>query len=69
MDSASSLEIVSFAIGIEDKSIEFYKELLKEAADKPDVKLIGSLVKFEESHKRLLQREYEALSRSNYWSS
>lgn len=69
LNSASSLEIVSFAIGIEDKSIQFYSELLNEVSEKPDQKLLGSLVKFEEGHKRLLQSEYEALNRSNYWSS
>ena len=68
-DSASPLEIVSFAIGIEDRSIQFYGDLLNSISHRADTKLAKRLIRFEESHKQLLQREYQELSRWNYWKS
>jgi rubrerythrin len=67
LDSASSLEIVSIAIGIEEAAINQYSDHLAAINDPEDQKLLRKLVKFEQGHKSKLQREHARLTKSPYW--
>lgn len=66
---AGALEVVSVAISAETESATFYGKQLESVTDPGDVKLLRRLVKFEQGHKKRLQREYERLSRGASWAS
>jgi rubrerythrin len=66
-DQASAMEVVSFAIGMEDRAARYYAEQLKKVADPRDIKLLKRLVHFETRHKQRLQAEYARLNSSFYW--
>ena len=62
-------EAVSVAIEAERKAISFYTEQLRSATDAEDRTLLRRLVKFEEGHRRKLQRDYDRLNRRFNWGS
>jgi rubrerythrin len=64
---ARALEIVSVAISAESEAIAFYGKQLQTVTDPQDVRLLRSLVKFEQGHKKRLQREYERLNKGLSW--
>jgi len=66
-DQASAMEVVSFAIGLEDKAARYYLDQLKNVDDPRDVRLLKRLVRFEARHKDRLQAEYARLNSSFYW--
>jgi rubrerythrin len=66
-EQATALEVISVAIGAENKAIERYSTA-KEQADNPvDEKLMEKLVKFEQKHKKKLQKEYQRLEKKFDW--
>ena len=66
-DQSSAMEVVSIGISTENISIDLYRGLADEVSDGEDIKLLIKLVKFEEKHKRRLQRIYSRLQKHNYW--
>jgi rubrerythrin len=66
-DQASAMQVVSFAIGVEDKAARYYLDQLKNVDDPRDVRLLKRLVRFEAKHKDRLQAEYARLNSSFYW--
>ena len=68
-DQASAMQVVSFAIGLEDRAARYYTEQLKKVDDPRDVRLLKRLVRFETRHKDRLQAEYARLNSSFYWIS
>ena len=66
-DQASALQVVSFAIGMEDRATRYYTEQLNQVDDPKDVRLLKRLVRFETRHKIQLQEEYTRLNGSFYW--
>ena len=66
-DKASALDVVSFAIGMEDRAIQYYSEQMKAVDDRRDRKLLARLVRFESKHKGRLQAEYVRLDSFFYW--
>jgi len=65
---AGALEVVSVAISAENEASSFYGKQLESVTDPEDVKLLRRLVKFEEGHKKRLQREYDRLSKRFSWA-
>ena len=63
VDQASALEVVSFAIGMEERAIDFYSAELNKVDDPEDVRMLKSLVRLEVIHKDRLQREFVRLNR------
>ena len=61
---ADMLEIVSVGILLENGSIKHYEDLLETATEKEDIKLLGDLLNFEIGHKKILQREYDRITRA-----
>jgi rubrerythrin len=61
---ADMLEIVSVGILLENGSIKNYEELLETATEKEDIKLLGDLLNLEIGHKKILQREYDRITRA-----
>jgi len=68
-DQASAMQVVSFAIGLEDRAARYYTEQLIKVDDPRDVRLLKRLVRFETRHKDRLQAEYARLNSSFYWIS
>ena len=68
-DQASAMQVVSFAIGLEDRAARYYTEQLTKVDDPRDVRLLKRLVSFETRHKDSLQAEYARLNSSFYWVS
>jgi rubrerythrin len=66
-DQASALQVVSFAIGLEDRAAHYYLDQLENVDDPRDVRLLKRLVSFETRHKERLQAEYTRLNSSFYW--
>jgi rubrerythrin len=66
-DQASALEVVSFAIGLEDRAAHYYLDQLENVDDPRDVRLLKRLFRFETRHKEGLQAEYSRLNSSFYW--
>jgi rubrerythrin len=66
---AGALEVVSVAISAEKESISYYSAELTRVSDPEDVRLLQRLVRFEEGHKKRLQRDYERLSKRFSWMS
>ena len=66
-DQASAIDVVSFAIGMEDRAARYYFEQLEHVDDPSDVRLLKRLVRFETRHKDRLQAEYARLDNSFYW--
>lgn len=65
---AGALEVVSVAIAAEKEASAFYGKQLETVTDPADVKLLRRLVKFEEGHKKRLQREYDRLGKRFSWA-
>ena len=68
-DQASALQVISFAIGMEERALRYYTEQLENLDDPKDIGLFKRLIRFEARHKSLLQAEYSRLNSSFYWIS
>jgi rubrerythrin len=68
-DQASAIQVVSFAIGMEDRAARYYTEQFEKVDNPKDVRLLKRLVRFETQHKTKLQAEYLLLNSSFYWIS
>jgi rubrerythrin len=68
-DQASALQVVSFAIGMEDRAARYYTDQLNNVHDPTDIRLLKRLVRFENRHKNRLQAEYARINGSFYWIS
>lgn len=66
---AEAMEVVSVAIKAENEAIDVYTAELEEVSDKDDIKLLKWLIKFETSHKRKLQKEYDRLAKKYNWAT
>lgn len=54
-DQDSAMQVVSFAIGIEDTAARYYLDQLRNVDDPADIRLLERLVRFETRHKVSLQ--------------
>jgi rubrerythrin len=66
---AEAMEVVSVAIKAENEAIDVYTAELDGVSEKEDIKLLKWLIKFETSHKRKLQREYDRLAKNYNWAT
>ena len=66
-DHPLALEILSLAIGLEQESISDYRKQLATVDDPNDRNILDNLVRFEESHKKRLEEEYERVQKEFYW--
>ena len=64
---SAALEIVSVAIGLENKAIRFYSEQVERTDDQEERKLLAKLVRFEEGHKKKMQRQHGHLHKGGSW--
>ena len=62
-----ALQIVSIAIGLESKAIKFYTEQAERTDDQEERKLLTKLARFEEGHKRKMQRQHGHLHKGGSW--
>jgi len=68
-DKASAMQVVSLAIGLEERAASYYDEQLKKVDDPRDVRLLERLVRFETGHRDKLKSEHERLNTKFYWNS
>lgn len=64
---AKQLEVYRFAIEIEEKSINLYKEMLNKAGDEKDKELFSFLIKQEQSHLELFNHIEILVRRPEEW--
>ena len=62
------MEALKLALGVELDSVRFYSKLVKTTSDPKDKKTLKKLVKFEESHKKILKHEIKTLEKTNHWN-
>jgi rubrerythrin len=68
-DQATAVDVVSIGITSENNAISLYRGLIDEVSDDEDIKILKKLIKFEEKHKKRLQRMYTRLQKFNYWQN
>jgi rubrerythrin len=66
---AEAMEVVSVAIKAENEAIDVYTAELERVSEKEDIKLLKWLIRFETSHKRKLQKEYDRLAKNYNWAT
>ena len=64
----TALEIVSYAIGMEDEAIEFYSEQAERTDDPEERKMLVKLARFENGHKKKMQSQFERLQGGFSWT-
>ena len=62
-----ALDALSLCLGAEIDAINYYNHELGKATERPDVKMLKSLVKFEKKHKTRLEKEIRRLRETNHW--
>lgn len=60
-------DIYNMALLNEKKSIDLYKDLLRDAADEKEKKIFEFLIEQENSHYRVMEQLVEMVSRPNEW--
>ncbi|MBT3274449.1 MAG: ferritin family protein [Spirochaetales bacterium] len=63
-----ALEALRLALGAEEDAIRFYSGELEKAADRSDVKMLNTLIRFERGHKKKLEKEIKRLQTKNHWN-
>jgi rubrerythrin len=58
-------EVIRLAIGAESEAISFYRKQRENVSDPKDTSILKKLIRFENGHKRRLERELERLTRRN----
>lgn len=65
--STTQLDVYRLAVGIEEKSIELYQKMLKDASNDKDKDLFSFLVKEENQHRDLFEELVKMLTRPEEW--
>lgn len=60
-------EALRIALSGEIDSANFYRRLLETADDNDDIKMLKSLIKYEESHQAIIKAEMKKLEETNHW--
>ncbi|MFQ5480475.1 MAG: ferritin family protein [Thermodesulfobacteriota bacterium] len=62
----SDITAIDIAIDNEEKAVEFYSRLLKEATEPEEKDLLGELLQMEQGHLKLLQWESDAVKETGF---
>ncbi|HHL39391.1 MAG TPA: hypothetical protein ENJ37_02685 [Deltaproteobacteria bacterium] len=63
----SDINAVNIAIEAEEKAVDFYFDLLKQAGSPEEKVLLTKLLDMEKSHLKVLRWESESLTKSGFW--
>ena len=66
-DQSSAKEVISIGITGENNAIQLYRKQIDTVTDAEDISLLKKLVKFEEQHKKTLQKIYARLEKKFSW--
>ncbi len=63
----TDIDALRFGIKIEEKAVEYYKNGLQGTDKEEERAFFSSMVEIEEGHLKLLEWEYDSLTRSGFW--